>query len=85
MGTNTGLLFGGIFLYSLGISATTVGRVAWARDWNREGQFDSIIVRFQIGYAAGGCSFRPCLASSLIPVTVPMCLLLHFLLTAQFS
>ena len=59
MGTNTGLLFGGIFLYSLGISATTVGRVAWAGDWSSEGQFDSIIVRFQIGYAAGGLIFSP--------------------------
>ncbi len=59
MGTNTGLLFGGIFLYSLGISATTVGRVAWAGDWSREGQFDSTIVRFQIGYAAGGLIFSP--------------------------
>ena len=57
MDTNTGLLFGGIFLYSLGISAMTVERVAWARDWSREGLFDSIIVRFQIGYAAGGMIF----------------------------
>ena len=59
MGTNTGLLFGGIFLYSLDISATTVGLVAWAEDWSREGRFDSIIDRFQTGYPAGGLVFSP--------------------------
>ena len=59
MGTNDVLLFGGTFLYSMGLAATTVGLAAWAGDWSRPDQYDRTIQRFQIGYAAGSLLFSP--------------------------
>ncbi len=50
-------LYSALLLYGSGLSLTTVGLTAWAGDWGGEGQYDTTVERFQIGYSGGTLLF----------------------------
>lgn len=50
-------LFIGLALYGISLSVTTVGLTAWAGDLSTGDTYDTVIRRFNVGYAAGGMLF----------------------------
>ncbi len=51
------LLFTAVCAYGFGLAFTTVGITEWAGDFSTAEEYESVVRRFQLGYAAGGFVF----------------------------
>lgn len=56
-GRGYALLYGGMLLTGVGLSASTIGLPVWAEDFSRPGAYQRTLQRFQILHAVGGMLF----------------------------